>query len=71
MATATEHHIEHRGVLPHPDVGHYDDVNRDVLAMLGRPSLGWWVLFGIAGAELKEVLPAPMRRKAAHGAHHG
>jgi molybdopterin-containing oxidoreductase family membrane subunit len=46
MATA----IEPRGAVPHPDVAHYDDVNRDVLAILGRPGLGWWVLFGIAGA---------------------
>jgi hypothetical protein len=46
MATA----IEPRGAVPHPDVGHYDDVNRDVLAILGRPGLGWWVLFGIAAA---------------------
>jgi molybdopterin-containing oxidoreductase family membrane subunit len=36
----------------------------------------WFLLFlrllpPVAIAELKEVLPAPLRRRAAHGGHHG
>ena len=39
-----------RGALPHPDVQSLGDVNRDILRPLGRPGLGWWILFGIAAA---------------------
>ena len=46
MATAV-HTIE-RGAATHPDVIRHADVNRDVLAMLGRPGRGWWILFTIA-----------------------
>ena len=48
MATATE--VKQRGSLTHPDVDRYDQVNRDVLRILEKPGLGWWVLFGIATA---------------------
>jgi Ni/Fe-hydrogenase subunit HybB-like protein len=47
MTTATE---TPRGELTHPDVQGYTDVNRDVLAILSRPGLGWWALFGVASA---------------------
>ena len=39
-----------RGEMTHPDVEGYTDVNRDVLAILSRPGLGWWALFGLASA---------------------
>ena len=39
-----------RGALTHPDVHRMEDVNRDVLRMLGRPGKGWWMLFGLAAA---------------------
>jgi Ni/Fe-hydrogenase subunit HybB-like protein len=50
MATAAHEIGLHgeRGALPHPDVVRHSDVNRDVLAILGKPGLGWWTLFGIA-----------------------
>ncbi|NIP13913.1 MAG: hydrogenase, partial [Pseudomonadales bacterium] len=47
MALATE---QPRGALSHPDVKSYAEVNRDILAILGRPGLGWWALFATAGA---------------------
>jgi molybdopterin-containing oxidoreductase family membrane subunit len=47
MALATE---QPRGALSHPDVQSYAEVNRDILAILGRPGLGWWALFSIAAA---------------------
>ncbi len=47
MATA-ESELRRRGALPHPDVGKYSDVNRDVLKVLSRPGKGWWILFSIA-----------------------
>lgn len=46
MATATTE----RGALTHPDVQRLTDVNRDVLAILGRPGKGWWALFALAVA---------------------
>jgi Ni/Fe-hydrogenase subunit HybB-like protein len=46
MATALERN--ERGAAPHPDIHSYDEVNRDVLRILGKPGLGWWVLFTIA-----------------------
>ena len=39
-----------RGALPNPDVQSYGAVNRDVLKVLSRPGLGWWILFGLAAA---------------------
>ena len=47
MSIATE---TPRGEQTHPDVQSYSDVNRDVLAILSRPGLGWWALFGLASA---------------------
>jgi molybdopterin-containing oxidoreductase family membrane subunit len=49
MATALEVK-EPRGVAPHPDVASYNEVNRDVLAILSRPGPGWWALFALAAA---------------------
>jgi molybdopterin-containing oxidoreductase family membrane subunit len=48
MATAVEN--VPRSTVPHPDVHRHSDVNRDILAILGRPGLGWWSLFGLAAA---------------------
>ena len=45
MSTATE---VARGGLPHPDVQSLDEVNRDVLKVLGRPGRGWWALLAVA-----------------------
>lgn len=39
-----------RGALTHPDIQSLGDVNRDLLKPLGRPGLGWWMLFGLAAA---------------------
>ena len=39
-----------RGELTHPDIHSLGEVNRDVLKPLGRPGLGWWILFGLAAA---------------------
>ncbi|MFV2006515.1 MAG: NrfD/PsrC family molybdoenzyme membrane anchor subunit [Longimicrobiales bacterium] len=39
-----------RGALAHPDIHSLGDVNRDILKPLGRPGLGWWLLFGLATA---------------------
>jgi hypothetical protein len=47
-----------RGALTHPDVHRYDQVNADVLKMLGRPGLGWWLLFGFAAAGVGVFLGA-------------
>ncbi|MYA63987.1 MAG: hypothetical protein F4Y21_04985, partial [Gemmatimonadetes bacterium] len=47
MATAD---LTKRGALPNPDVKKYEDVNKAVLQVLGRPGKGWWVLFSIAVA---------------------
>ncbi len=49
MATATE---APRGAVAHPDVGSYQQVNEDVLKILGRPGRGWWILFGLASLGL-------------------
>ena len=49
MATATE---VPRGALAHPDVGSLEEVNRDVLKILGRPGKGWWILFTLASLGL-------------------
>src|SRR5688572_1026795 len=48
MTTLSE--SQRRGTLPHPDVLRHSDVNRDVLKMLGKPGLGWWVLVLMAMA---------------------
>ncbi|MDE2795068.1 MAG: polysulfide reductase NrfD, partial [Gemmatimonadota bacterium] len=45
MATAD---LTRRGALPNPDVKKYEDVNKAVLQVLGRPGKGWWTLFSIA-----------------------
>ncbi|MDE2981356.1 MAG: polysulfide reductase NrfD, partial [Gemmatimonadota bacterium] len=42
--------LAQRGALPNPDVGKYEDVNRDVLKVLSRPGKGWWILFTMAAA---------------------
>lgn len=47
MATATD---TERGALTHPDVETFAEVNRDVLKILSRPGLGWWLLLAIAAA---------------------
>ena len=46
MTTATE--VAERGAETHPDVTTFDEVNRDVLKILGRPGIGWWGLFAFA-----------------------
>ena len=47
MATTTE---AGRGELTHPDIQSFDQVNDDVLEVLGRPGKTWWLLFGLATA---------------------
>jgi molybdopterin-containing oxidoreductase family membrane subunit len=47
-----------RGKLTHPDVQRLDDVNRDVLKILGRPGKGWWALFGLAATGVGVFLVA-------------
>ncbi len=46
MTTATE--VAARGTSTHPDIHRHSDVNRDVLAILTRPGIGWWGLFAFA-----------------------
>ena len=36
--------------MTHPDVPRYSQVNKDIRAILQKPGLGWWALFGIAAA---------------------
>jgi molybdopterin-containing oxidoreductase family membrane subunit len=47
-----------RGALTHPDIHRLDDVNRDVLKILGTPGKGWWMLFGLAVAGVGMFLGA-------------
>jgi len=50
VASATANDPVARGALTHPDVHRFDQVNADVLKILGRPGPGWWALFGLAAA---------------------
>ena len=61
MATATE---APRGAVAHPDVGSYQQVNEDVLKILGRPGRGWWILFGLL--QLGLAVSAPARGRPDH-----
>ena len=57
MATVLEETAE-RGAVPHPDITRYSDVNRDILAILGRPGFGWWALVVLAAAGIALLLGA-------------
>ena len=45
MAVVAE---KERGALTHPDIEAPEEVNRDVLKILGKPGRGWWMLFAAA-----------------------